>query len=680
MKELYKNHLFNKRILVNDSQTLSDNPFEAVFAFAKLLSINITKGQELASLELIKFASNMLGRSVPNAFYKEFPKSVRKLSSDELLFDQLLHYTATYGFNNFSEPGYSVMEKNFKRVAFKEKVEPKDFVIVNEKDAVLELNDYIKNLLTSTRPLNDYQYEVVLSALCDYNFTIENCPCKDTAIRLIIDTKNTDFARLLNLSDFIKLVEMVNYYSNDSVNVNKINLKNKDRVLLSKVLDILLSGEKLNIKDCFEKQKAWCAYLHHLHYKPKTEVAVDFVNAIRNGKNQSAYSSFEKAVGDGDIKTAIETLLKYKGSSAFMRKLNYLLSRCKTEEEIAFVLDKIGTKNNIVIIQMLMQYHNYRAESARTFTFTKFNRLRTHTESKTEFNKRKSIIPSQTIDKIIAVLNDNLKSNLSGKLGKVFIDKDMQKIALPIQENTSMGGFGTLPKGSRIDLPKGKKIRAFTYWEKVNDIDLSIIGIDDKLNQYEFSWRTMSNNQSKAITFSGDQTSGYHGGSEYFDLNLDAIKKLYPKCRYFILCDNVFSGTPFNQCICKAGFMMRDTKDSGEIFEPKTVQTSYTINCNSTFAYLFAIDVEKRQIVWINSARESNEIVAGCTSLAFLLDYLNAVDIINVYSLFTMLSSEVVTNAEDADVVVTDKELIVKEDAIVIKSYDTDKILPLING
>ena len=39
-------------------------------------------------------------------------------------------------------------------------------------------------------------------------------------------------------------------------------------------------------------------------------------------------------------------------------------------------------------------------------------------------------------------------------------------------------------------------------------------------NRREFSWRTMSRHQSGAITYSGDQTSGYLGGSEYFDINL----------------------------------------------------------------------------------------------------------------------------------------------------------------
>lgn len=65
--------------------------------------------------------------------------------------------------------------------------------------------------------------------------------------------------------------------------------------------------------------------------------------------------------------------------------------------------------------------------------------------------------------------------------------------------------------------------------------------------------------------------------------------------------------------------------------------------------------------------------------MAFLLDYLTLTDVINVHSLFTMLASEIVDNPSLADVVVTDEEVETKEGALLIRSYDSDKILPLIN-
>ncbi len=678
MKDIYKHFLFEKHILVNDEGP-QEHAFEVVFSLANLFAIKIVNGKHLATKNLIKYTASCLGHSIPDPFYKGFPQTIRKLSKDELLFDQLVHYTITYGFNNFEEPRYSIMEEQFDRIAFKERAIPRNFDIITEEEAVKVLEEKVKNLLSSTRPLSESQYKLVSSAIDEYGFTVEKCPCKDTAIKYIIDTKKLSFLKFLDLSDFIKVVDFVNYYVYNNTNVKKLNLKNKDRVLLSKILDNLLKRKKLNVETCFEKQQLWCGILHHIHYKPKTEQAKNFVKTMREDKNSSSYSRFENAMKNGKIEEAVSVLLNEKGASALLRNLNYLLSRSVNDKQIDFIMDKLQSSNNIILLQLLLQYANYRLEGARSFRFSKFELLKTHTETNEEIEKRKSLLSTSVIERVVLKLREILSNNLKNKLGKVYIGEGMQNIALPLQENTSMGGFGTLTKGSILPLPEGKKIRAFTYWEKVNDIDLSLIGIDDKLHQHEFSWRTMYNRQDEYITFSGDQTSGYHGGSEYFDLDIEGFRKRYPKIKYCILCNNVYSGTGFNTCICRAGFMMRDIIDSGEVFEPKTVQSSFTINCDSNFAYLFAIDLEKRRIIWLNTAKDDSSIIAGTTSMSFLIDYFKMTEVINIKSLFTLMATEVVDNPLDADVVVSDEEVEVKEGTEVIRSYETEKLLPLIN-
>ena len=82
----------------------------------------------------------------------------------------------------------------------------------------------------------------------------------------------------------------------------------------------------------------------------------------------------------------------------------------------------------------------------------------------------------------------------------------------------------------------------------------------------------MSRYQAGAITYSGDETSGYSGGSEYFDINIPEFRALYSEYQYLIFCDNVYSGTNFSKCFCKAGYMLRDWEDSGQVYEPKTVK------------------------------------------------------------------------------------------------------------
>ena len=673
----YIEFLFSKGILVNDKK--SENAFAVCFALARQFNIRITKGAQYAHEDLIPFAADMLGLYVPLPFYRNFPQSVRELTKDQLLLDQLIHYTVTYGFGDFSKPGYSCFEKDFERLAFREEAEIKSFVILQEEEAIAILKECIGDMLQNTRPLNDRQYDVLRGCIADFGFEVPHCACKDTAIRLLFDTRKGDYAEFLSLSDVIKLVDRINAEIYHSENLKKLNLRNADRKFITKIIDLIFEKGRVNVRECFEKKVLWCGLLHHIHYQPKRPEAETFVSLMRGKTNESVYAEFERAMAAHDIEAAVDSLRSGKGSGALLRQLNYIVSRCKDEKDLACVTDALETKNALVVIQLIMQYASYEADTARTFRFTRYNRLRVHKETPEEQEKRQSVLPPERVEMLLETMQRKLRRMLSGKLGRIYISPAMYRVALPLQENTANGGYGVLPKGSRLPIPKGKKIRAFTYWKEVDDIDLSVIGLGANGEQMEFSWRTMYGNQSGAITFSGDQTSGYSGGSDYFDIDLPLFRKTYPNIRYLVFCDNVYSYKNFNECYCKAGYMVRDVQDTGEIFEPQTVSSSFTVDCSSTFGYLFGIDLAQNEFVWLNTARESDLHVAGLSDLSFLAHYFKATSVLNVGMLFEMLATELTDRACEADVVVSDEEIETKPGAQVIHSFDFERIMALIH-
>ena len=122
-----------------------------------------------------------------------------------------------------------------------------------------------------------------------------------------------------------------------------------------------------------------------------------------------------------------------------------------------------------------------------------------------------------------------------------------------------------------------------------------------------------------------------------------------------------------------------DIEDSGEIFEPKTVASSFIINSDSTFAYLFGLDLVKNDFIWLNMNRNSNEHVAGETPLAYLTDYFFVTDVINVESFFKMMATEIVNDPKEADVAVSDKlnEADIKEGCNLSHSFDFEKMTAL---
>jgi hypothetical protein len=94
---------------------------------------------------------------------------------------------------------------------------------------------------------------------------------------------------------------------------------------------------------------------------------------------------------------------------------------------------------------------------------------------------------------------------------------------------------------------------------------------------------------------------------------------------------------------------------------------------------MYAIDVTKNDLIWLNMARNSNAIIAGATRLDFLLEYFNSTEVINMQSFFTMLASKVVTDPMDADVIVSDELFDNIESKEQIHSYDVERVMQLMN-
>lgn len=353
MKDLYKDYLFTKHILVSDvpshRETFRD-PFPVLVTLGQKFGVRIHKHPELAEESMIHDCERNLGAYVPEPFYCGFPQTVRELTQDQLLFDQLLHYTQTYGCGWFDEAGHSVMEQAqprkeaFDRVAYNERIPPKDFDILTAEEAMDTLKGYMTDLLSSNRPLNESQLELIREGWKDFSMDIfpKYMACKDTVIFMLCELRDLNFCRFLKLSDVIKLLRYIQWTRYQSENLKKLNLKNQDRKLITNVinelirLDMAPNGNYCDYVECFEKRKIWCGLLHHIHYQVPMNCGLmsRFVTDVRSNKNFSVYSYFERNMKRGDYRAAANVLAQRKSKSELIRHLNYILSRCKTDAEI----------------------------------------------------------------------------------------------------------------------------------------------------------------------------------------------------------------------------------------------------------------------------------------------------------------------------------------------------------
>ena len=128
--------------------------------------------------------------------------------------------------------------------------------------------------------------------------------------------------------------------------------------------------------------------------------------------------------------------------------------------------------------------------------------------------------------------------------------------------------------------------------------------------------------------------------------------------------------------------MLRDIEDSGEVFEPATVQTSFLVNCSSRSAFLFALDLRDPALIWLNLGEQSMRRIAGEGDVSFLRRYLHTVDIMSLHDFACLLATDVVATPAEADVVFFDElpeSFELSEGQELIRSSDTARILELLN-
>lgn len=692
MKDYFKNYLFTKHILVADEEP--KDQFETAVSLSKIYAVKVIKGLELLHPDHMKICEEMIGSKikVPAPFYKNFPESVKTLTPDQLLFDQLYAYFHWFLLGNRDDKRHSIFEKDFERLTFTEDFDYKEFEVLSEKDAVIKISEIIKDLLASTRPVTEEQIQLIVAFMNTYDYCPGKIASKDVALELLFTLRDMRLARFIKLPDVIKLVEKINYYSYGKKKINKLNLKNKDRKFISQVMHEIMDREASislkTIAECSEKKKAWKGLLHHIHFKPLNESEKNFVDRIRYRSNSSVYSEMEFWMENNNPLRAAQILYVEKGTGAVLRNIEYFISRCKNDDDKRRILKLLHYEDlsGILLMQLYLHYCLYDPKNVkpRNFVFTKFNMVKTHTETPTEFKRRKTKLSNDNAtliaDRVDELLGDHYEDKVKGN---VYISPKMANVALPLQETAANFGFGALPTGSRVHIPNGKIVRIFTYWDKIDILDLSAMALDaDGFKTNNYNWTNIAWWQRPYMVHSGDCCDGYNGGSEFIDLDISGYKKAHPKDKYLIFNLNVWSGyKTFESGNCNAGYMLRDSVQSGDIFEPKTVKTSYSISANSRFAYLFAVDLDKEDLVWLNVVKDSKQILAAVTSFDFLLPYIYRTKHLNVYNFFNMAAEHITRRPEDADVIVSDTLIpgLDTEGKEIIHSYDTEKMLKYIN-
>lgn len=343
--------------------------------------------------------------------------------------------------------------------------------------------------------------------------------------------------------------------------------------------------------------------LHPFEYKTRFPKCCAAFDVIRNDKPFDTFNSnVEKAIGSHNMLQAVEILKARPGELA--RRLDKLVRNAADPDAVISVFRQVAANVSSPVLLQVYAHFKERPHPAelRAF-FPKGNVARVKAIS-----HQLPLINPRLCREISDICEQALIQKFKSykPLGKVFLDENLKNYTVPFALRSASKALKTVSRGSRIDLPPGDTVRFFIYWKdgsERTDLDLSALALD-----MDSGFKTVIayyNLKDLGGYHSGDITSAPEGASEFIDVEMAEFLKR--GIRYVLMSVNSFTWQPYCDLpICFAGFMMRQHPDSGEIYDPLTVENKFDLTANSRIAIPIIIDLLERKAIWVDLSLSNN--------------------------------------------------------------------------
>ena len=656
--------LFEKHYVESDCNIVDEHyPYYAL----KLMStfgVKITNPERLTK-DIVKVFSRIMGHSVSKSFYAN-PQDTKYFSCDELLIEQLVSYIKVEfitGVNSDNKEDFErveVFKKAFPKYVEGDEIKFRNFTIIDGEEAVNIIETEIMPAYCSyTRPWGIDEFEVFQEFYnCGY-YHGDKIMCKDNLISIFKETKDVKFAMQLDQKDVVKL--SVDLFGEKST----LNIKS-DRNCFN-----MLTMAALNCYSCplSKKQaKYFNTLCKHLGIKHKKET-----NA------RSPYKAAKHFIGLGKPVEAAKVFAN--NGSLLQRNLVWVLSRAKSEKEFNEILELVEAENPIVLAQLLLGLNKDKYERPRTFRFFSNHMATAHTETAYEFENRKSKLTNVQKDMLTAFVSNKITEayKSADSIGKVYIDPEFNKVAVPFNTTASGKGLDVLPVGSRVKI-KSDYIRTFCYWKGVHDIDASATMLRDfdsaVMNSDCLYWGTYNTKPfGDSALCSGDDRSS--NGAEYQDFKLSELREKGYK--YVIYTLNGYGGN-FATGEIHCGYQCKDNLKT-QAWSAKNIETDIQVRGDSNAYVGFAIDLENEELIVINTVSDSCCRVVSMTDIMTFVDYLDP-RYLEIFNMGRILAArgEVVETPEEADIIFTsDIKIKPAEGQKLVRPYDVDYLVSFLN-
>jgi len=410
------------------------------------------------------------------------------------------------------------------------------------------------------------------------------------------------------------------------------SFKRGERRFLLRQLDQLRSP----ISDMARHRAMWVRLGERVHpgeFQKKFPNAAEAFGVIRSGKRiETDRSKVEEALAKGDVLTALTLLVAKPGELA--RRLDHLLRICERTGSlngpIVQAFQNVAEQVSVPVLLQLMSHLEHRDEGDMRVIFPKGNVAKVKA-----LEGKLPPVDAEAAGELLEICRNALvtqfaQSSPLEESAKVYIDPALDNYVVPFSQRSASKALRTIVRGSRLPLDADKTLRFFIWWrdmdngasdwDKTVDVDLSVVFFDSDWGyKYHVSYTSL---RSAGVYHSGDITSAPRGACEFIDLDLKQVRKA--GYRYALPSVLSYTRQPFIEMPeCFFGWMAREQVQSGEIFEPKTVQQKLDLTAETKICIPCVFDLENMEMTWADIALRSescfnNNVESNMPSLALM--------------------------------------------------------------
>lgn len=639
--------------------------------------------------------------------YADFPKGVMDAHFSELYINAMVHYWSD---------GILYPKNHRKRVNDRLPLFDETKVKVLQLGSEADVRQIFDNICTSRTSISRTDREDIAYLFETENMKLsDNIPHKENAAYIAaLYLQKNPMASVSELRKYIKtatdVLRLVTAMSDGDVSLAENTRYRSFSRRQRRMIMELLSGCPNIEEDMLRYKERWIRIGERIHpsefdcsrYTLEYDRAINAFDKLRNNRKIETFAGkVEFDLAYGEYESALAELVKRPGELA--RRLDQLLRETYKEPVIrsfASVAEKVPTP---VLLQVREHFlHRSEHTDVRVF-FPKGRLAKCHSE-----RNNLPDIDERYCQEVVRICENALVKIYGQRepMGKVYLSDDYRNYVVPFSQRSVSKALKTIVRGSRLSMSsQTNAVRAFIWWTNMDkcdfesydsgriDIDLSAAIFDENWNYMEHVSYTNLKSEKYKACHSGDIVNGGpvdgDGVSEFLDMDVDSVVRY--GARYVVYQVYSFTGQNYAEMPhAMFGWMERADVNSGEIYEPKTVEQKLDLTADSTVCIPVIFDCVKREFIWCDmnlslsgvhtntggNNLESN--LSGVAAVCYSMVNMKKPDLYDLIALNVMGRGVLVDNREDADIVF-DTALYLNNDTVenerdkmVITPYDTE--------